>query len=136
MVTRALGTMHLRSHNRERFRSLYKSACRLYTWRWVGHVWAGRVPLEVGGASVSPTSIYRAVVGSRIEKTRCLLSLNQSEDNMSTSDSPNKRAVLKLKAEEGNDVCADCGRKGESYKGQCIRRCGSSSPPSSRRGAL
>lgn len=32
---------------------------------------------------------------------------------MSTSDSPNKRAILALKGEEGNDVCADCGRKGK-----------------------
>ena len=34
---------------------------------------------------------------------------------MSTSDSPNKRAILALKGEEGNDVCADCGRKGENF---------------------
>jgi hypothetical protein len=33
---------------------------------------------------------------------------------MSTSDSPNKRAILALKGEQGNDVCADCGRKGEN----------------------
>ena len=29
---------------------------------------------------------------------------------MSTSDSPNKRAILALRKEEGNDMCADCGQ--------------------------
>ena len=33
---------------------------------------------------------------------------------MTTMDeSPTKRAVLELKKVEGNDECADCGRKGE-----------------------
>jgi hypothetical protein len=32
---------------------------------------------------------------------------------MSTSDSPNKRAVIALKKVEGNEVCADCGQNGK-----------------------
>ena len=29
------------------------------------------------------------------------------------SDSPTKRAVLELRKQEGNDVCADCGKPGK-----------------------
>ena len=28
------------------------------------------------------------------------------------TDSPTKRAVLEVRKQEGNDVCADCGQKG------------------------
>ena len=30
-----------------------------------------------------------------------------------STDSPTKRAILELRKQEGNDACADCGRKGE-----------------------
>ena len=29
------------------------------------------------------------------------------------TESPTKRAVLELKKRDGNNVCADCGKKGE-----------------------
>lgn len=33
-------------------------------------------------------------------------------DMADATDSPTKRAVLEVRKQEGNDVCADCGQKG------------------------
>ena len=40
-----------------------------------------------------------------------------------STDSPTKRAILELRKQEGNDSCADCGRKGEEIKGGPVQ-CG------------
>lgn len=39
------------------------------------------------------------------------------------TDSPTKRAILELRKEEGNEVCADCGLKGKKVRVRCVVSC-------------